>query len=241
VQHCFQCGASAEAQGVDGILKGYRDTFASGLIMSGPTDITQVIQAAGARAINTAEEKQAYTILVILTDGSVSDVEATANGLNQIQQAPLSIVIVGIGDGDFSDMSFLDEKGDGQRDIAQFVPFGEYADNMDSLTEATLNEIPGQLVDYFVSKDIQPNPPIALEAEEIPVEPFNEEDESDLTLTFGDDDEINFEGDPPAPIEVKPTPSAGQLGEGATFLKHSKNQMGRIDNRGSTRHRGAGN
>lgn len=191
VRHCFQCSASAEAKGVDGILKGYyHDAFASWLIVSGPTDITQVIQAAGAHAIKTAEEKQAYTILVILTDGSVSDVEVTANWLHQIQQAPLSIVIMDIGDGDFTDMSFLDEKGDGQHNIAQFVPFAEHADNTDSLTGANLNKIPGQLVDQFVSNSIQPNPPVALAVEESPVEPFHEEDEIDLTLTFGDDDEI---------------------------------------------------
>lgn len=203
--------------------------------MSGPTDITQVIQVAGARAIKTAEEKQAYTILVILTDGSVSDVEATAEKLNEVQESPLSIVIVGIGEDDFTDMAFLDEKGDGQRDIAQFVPFNEHAENMDSLTAATLNEIPEQLVAYFTSKDIQPNPPIALEAGEIPVEPFDEEDEIDLTLSFVDDDEIIFEGDPPAPLKLKAATPASHLDEGGTFLQINQNQMGRIDNRTSTR------
>jgi hypothetical protein len=52
VRHCFQVGPTAEVHGVDGILQAYRHVFASGIIMSGPTDITEVIQTAAAFAIS---------------------------------------------------------------------------------------------------------------------------------------------------------------------------------------------
>ena len=56
--HCFQCGSKEEVDGVDGILQAYRDTFRSGLVMSGPTDISEIILKAGDRAnsrqVNTA-------------------------------------------------------------------------------------------------------------------------------------------------------------------------------------------
>jgi len=52
VRHCFQVGPKAEVDGVDGIIKAYHQAFASGIIMSGPTDITEVIQTAAAFAIS---------------------------------------------------------------------------------------------------------------------------------------------------------------------------------------------
>lgn len=52
VRHCFQVGPNAEVKGVDGILGAYRQVFSSGITMSGPTDITEVIQTAAAFAIS---------------------------------------------------------------------------------------------------------------------------------------------------------------------------------------------
>ena len=57
INHNFQCGSKDEVDGVDGILQAYRNTFKSGLVMSGPTDISEVILEAGDRA-NT---RQVYT------------------------------------------------------------------------------------------------------------------------------------------------------------------------------------
>eukprot|EP00548_Thalassiothrix_antarctica_P011608 CAMPEP_0194159326 /NCGR_PEP_ID=MMETSP0152-20130528/77766_1 /TAXON_ID=1049557 /ORGANISM="Thalassiothrix antarctica, Strain L6-D1" /LENGTH=681 /DNA_ID=CAMNT_0038868879 /DNA_START=51 /DNA_END=2094 /DNA_ORIENTATION=- len=131
VRHCFQCGPAAEYYGVKGILDAYKETFSSGLIMSKPTIITEVIQMAAARAAQSqqvaqSQGKQSYTILLILTDGSVSDPAATAEVLREASAAPLSVVIVGIGNADFSAMQFLDDCAQGEGDIAQFVPFNSY-------------------------------------------------------------------------------------------------------------------
>jgi hypothetical protein len=52
IRHCFQVGSKAEVDGVDGLLKAYREAFAGGIVMSGPTDITEVIQTAAAFAIS---------------------------------------------------------------------------------------------------------------------------------------------------------------------------------------------
>ena len=72
---------------------------------------------------------------------------------------PISIVIVGIGNADFSKMEQLDGDGglyggNGQRcprDIVQFVPFNKYGGNPDLLTKELLKEIPNQVVQYFVT------------------------------------------------------------------------------------------
>jgi hypothetical protein len=52
VRHCFQCGPTEEANGVQGVLDAYHAVFQSGLIMSGPTVFTEVIEAAATRAIS---------------------------------------------------------------------------------------------------------------------------------------------------------------------------------------------
>lgn len=191
VRHCFQCGPTEEAHGVQGILDAYKQTFQSGLIMSGPTIFTEVLQTAAAKAISgqeaaKAQGKQVYTVLLILTDGAVSDPAGTAEVLKQIAHAPLSVIIVGVGNADFSDMRFLDDLHC-DRDIAQFVPFNQHSSNSVALTSETLREIPAQLTGYFQRNNIKPLPPVVRGDHDIPVEP---EQEIDLTLHFGDDEEI---------------------------------------------------
>lgn len=102
---------------------------------------------------------QAYTILLILTDGSVSDVQDTAATIDRVSDAPMSIVIVGLGNADFSGMRFLDDaQKPGMRDIAQFVEFNKHSHDSVDLTAETLKEIPDQLVGFFTSRGIKPLP-----------------------------------------------------------------------------------
>merc|ERR1712165_328948 len=188
VYHLFQCGPTAEVEGIRGILDAYHKTFSSGLIMSSPTVITEVINTAAAFARSgqqqaASEGKQKYTTLLILTDGAVSDVRATVQSLDTCSDAPLSIVIVGIGAADFSAMQFLDDAARDKPDICQFVEFNRHKHDFNSLTHATLQELPDQLVAYFQRNGINPNPPTQVEEEEIVVGPA--EEEIDLTLDFG--------------------------------------------------------
>eukprot|EP00559_Dactyliosolen_fragilissimus_P005395 CAMPEP_0184867048 /NCGR_PEP_ID=MMETSP0580-20130426/24871_1 /TAXON_ID=1118495 /ORGANISM="Dactyliosolen fragilissimus" /LENGTH=597 /DNA_ID=CAMNT_0027367059 /DNA_START=14 /DNA_END=1807 /DNA_ORIENTATION=+ len=206
VRHCFQCGNSAEVEGVDGIIQAYRQTFQSGLIMSGPTDITEIIQTAAAFANSRQEEaknngRQAYSVLLILTDGSVTDVQATAQTLGLVSNAPLSIVIVGVGNADFSAMQFLDNCAStgAHKDVTKFVHFNAHAHDPNSLTATTLEEIPSQLTSYFSSHGIQPLPPVTVGEDEIVIEP--QEEEIDLSMSFGNDEEVvvnNMSGYVPA-------------------------------------------
>lgn len=190
VRHCFQCGPQEEVEGVGGVLDAYRSVFKSGLVMSSPTDITEVIQTAAARAQSSLEAakkkgRQTYTILLLVTDGAVSDISATATCLEQVHDTPLSIVIVGVGNADFSGMRFLDDlRRPGKRDIVQFVPFNEHSRDAVDLSSTTLHEIPSQLVEYFQKKGIAPLTAITTSEEDIVVE---EEDEIDLSLDFEDD------------------------------------------------------
>ena len=78
---------------------------------------------------------QQYFVLMILTDGVVTDMAATLAALVNASHLPMSVIIVGVGNADFGAMEFLD--GDGGvlrdwngkkavRDIVQFVPFRDF-------------------------------------------------------------------------------------------------------------------
>merc|ERR1712038_1637857 len=127
VYHLFQCGAAAEVEGIQGVLDAYHQTFKSGLVMSSPTVITEVLTTAAAFARSAQDQaqqqgKQKYSTLLIVTDGAVSDVRATVESLSNISDAPMSVIIVGVGPADFSAMEFLDDVAETSQkpDVIQF-------------------------------------------------------------------------------------------------------------------------
>jgi len=71
-----------------------------------------------------------YHILTIITDGCIQDMEDTKEMIINTEDTPLSIIIIGVGNADFTEMKVLD--GDNsklkcgnkisQRDIVQFLP-----------------------------------------------------------------------------------------------------------------------
>ncbi len=199
IQHCFQCGEADEHVGVHGVLQAYRAVFKSGLIMSGPTVFDSVIKTAGAQAVDAQQRAKArggqcYTVLLILTDGSVSDPQSTARSLEEVCGAPLSVVIIGIGNADFGAMRFLDDFStrSGKRDIVQFVQFNQYSKNSHFLTSATLDEIPTQLTGYFQSMGIQPLPPLQQSDSSVAV--AEDEREIDLGLDIREDEIVVTSG-----------------------------------------------
>lgn len=71
----------------------------------------------------------------MLTDGVLSDMSNTKHAIVQASRLPMSLIIVGVGNADFTDMNELD--GDSgvlrspsgepvKRDIVQFVPFRDF-------------------------------------------------------------------------------------------------------------------
>jgi hypothetical protein len=127
--------------------------------------------------------KQTYSILLILTDGAVTEIQKTAAALDSVCECPLSIIIVGIGNANFDGMRFLDDRK-AKIDVCDFVQFNLHRENPDSLTKATLEEIPMQLTNYFVRHGIPPLPPIQINEEEIVIEA--EEEEIDLSVSIRD-------------------------------------------------------
>lgn len=78
---------------------------------------------------------QQYYVLLIITDGVITDMDLTRTAIVEASRLPMSIIIVGVGAADFSAMEFLDSddklltspRGDvASRDIVQFVPFRDF-------------------------------------------------------------------------------------------------------------------
>jgi len=174
VSHCFNVNGTnnPDCLGVQGILQAYYNSFYSGVKLYGPTNFAPIIAVASEIARNlhqTNEDLQAYLILLIITDGEITDMQETIRGIVDSSYLPMSIVIVGVGSGtDFGKMNVLD--GDTnvlrygtkvtERDIVQFVPFNSFNGNLPALASATLAEIPQQFLTYMKKHGINPKPPL---------------------------------------------------------------------------------
>ena len=169
ISHCFPLNGDddkPEVSGVQGILDVYKETLQT-VDLWGPTHFAEVIK----KVSNIAKEEMEknpykYYVLLILTDGAINDMEATIDNIvKAANDLPLSIVITGIGNADFSDMDKLDgddhvltssSRVKAKRDIVQFVPFNKYSQNPQMLAQETLAEIPKQVSEYMAMKGIHP-------------------------------------------------------------------------------------
>ena len=61
-----------------------------------------------AEGAKVSQTNQKYQILLILTDGIINDMKQTIDEIVRGSALPLSIIIVGVGDADFSSMDTLD-------------------------------------------------------------------------------------------------------------------------------------
>ena len=103
---------------------------------------------------------------MIITDGIINDMQKTIDEIVRGSSLPLSIIIVGVGDADFSSMDILDADDDPlyskkykkymSSDIVQFVPFSEFKNDPRMLAKETLEEVPRQFLDFMEKNNIVP-------------------------------------------------------------------------------------
>eukprot|EP00741_Cyanophora_paradoxa_P024154 tig00021742_g23328.t1 len=169
VNHCFPLNGnefSPECAGVQGVLEAYHQTLRS-VRLHGPTIFSQIVRRAAELAQQRfTADRQNYHILLLLTDGVINDMEATVREIVHASSLPLSIVIVGVGSADFSNMDILDAddeplRADGkvmENDIVQFVPFRDFKGHgaHQKLAKEVLAEIPTQFLTYMRRHRIAP-------------------------------------------------------------------------------------
>jgi hypothetical protein len=169
-EHCFNLvpgGPNATAAGVQGIMNAYNQAVQS-VQLSGPTIFSQVLETAAGIATSGMDGSQ-YFVLLILTDGEITDMDNTRNAIIRACNLPISILIVGVGSCEFEKMNLLDgddgtlTASDGytkaSRDIVQFVPFRDYRNkSAEAFSSELLAEIPYQLTSFMKSKGLKPRP-----------------------------------------------------------------------------------
>ncbi|KJE91210.1 hypothetical protein CAOG_08597 [Capsaspora owczarzaki ATCC 30864] len=153
--------------GIEGIMQAYTQAITN-VELWGPTNFAPIIKQVAGFA-TAAEAKMAteprYFVLLILTDGVITDMDATCQAIIQASSLPMSIIIVGVGSADFAQMNILDAdvqplKHAGRvatRDIVQFVSFEDYKNKPPGiLARDVLAEVPQQLLQYMRAKKLQP-------------------------------------------------------------------------------------
>ena len=162
--------------GVEGLLQAYRHSLQS-VKLYGPTNFSPVIN----HVANFARAYQAngnqYFVLLILTDGIITDLDATLQSIIAASDLPMSIIIIGVGEEDFSAMEALDSddnllRANGRvasRDIVQFVELRKFIMNYgagaaatwnkEALAKEVLAEVPNQVVSWMTKRNIKPNLP----------------------------------------------------------------------------------
>jgi len=156
--------------GLEGILSSYYTTI-NNVQLYGPTNFSPVINHVAKFAQVYQRDPSNYFILLIITDGIITDFEETKAALVNASSLPMSVIIVGVGNEDFSAMEVLD--GDNgrlqsrgafaKRDIVQFVELRKFVQpgqrwNKELLAKSVLAEIPSQVCSWMKSNGFKPRP-----------------------------------------------------------------------------------
>lgn len=158
--HCFALNLTSnpDINGIDKVLEIYKSVVPN-LTFSGPTYFSPLLKTILTEIKKGINIGFNYHIILILTDGVINDMDETIDQIIDACSLPVSIIIVGVGDADFTNMKILDaddqqlkSKKTGKvanRDIVQFVPFKDVSNDPKKLSEAVLEELPTQVENYF--------------------------------------------------------------------------------------------
>ncbi|KAL7191603.1 hypothetical protein ACSBR2_023641 [Camellia fascicularis] len=163
----YDSDKSFPVEGIQGIMTVYTGAVFN-VSLAGPTLFGSVISiAAQIAGQSLANNELKYFVLLIITDGVITDLQETKDALVKASDLPLSILIVGVGGADFKEVEILDaDKGErlessnghvASRDIVQFVPMRDVQSGEFSVVQSLLAELPSQFLTYMRTKGIQPN------------------------------------------------------------------------------------
>lgn len=167
VNHCFAINGNAanpEICGIQNMVATYRQTLPQ-IGLGGPTYFAPLLEQFKAYVQSFQQQGAGvYQILLLLTDGCIHDMPRTKELMVDLSNMPCSVIIVGVGNADFSAMEELD--GDGgllrdnrgrqvSRDLVQFVIFNEAMQRGD-LAEQVLREVPDQTCKFMENINFVP-------------------------------------------------------------------------------------
>lgn len=152
------------------LLKAYDDHVAENptFALGKPCFLKPLIQAATFRTIKSSRRRQCYTVLTVFTAGDIVDLPETVDLIcTAAEDAPISIVIIGVGNSDFGAIEKLcgdDNNGrlrDSRgipiaREIVTFVSFKQFGGNASEVIAEALKDVPEQFVEYHVMNGSKP-------------------------------------------------------------------------------------
>uniref|UniRef100_A0AAX7TPW1 Copine-3 n=1 Tax=Astatotilapia calliptera TaxID=8154 RepID=A0AAX7TPW1_ASTCA len=158
--------ANPFCSGIEGVVDAYRHCLPQ-LKLWGPTNFSPIINHVACFARQALQQHVAsnYFVLLIITDGVITDMDHTRAAIVEASRLPMSIIIVGVGGADFSAMEFLDSDDKllqapsgvvASRDIVQFVPFRNFQRNSVALAQSVLAELPDQVASFFNAYKLKP-------------------------------------------------------------------------------------
>ncbi|XP_039605791.1 copine-5-like [Polypterus senegalus] len=146
VSHEFPLNGNIEnpyCNGIEGILEAYHQSLKT-VQLYGPTNFAPVVNHV-ARYAAAVQDGSQYFVLLIITDGVISDMAQTKEAIVNVSRVILLLCPL-----------FFSP---------QFVPFRDYIDrtgnhvlSMARLAKDVLAEIPDQFISYMKSRGIKPNP-----------------------------------------------------------------------------------
>lgn len=177
VSHFFPltgCWRDTSGKGIDGVFEIYTNLLKKKRVkMGGPTLFAPMITEVNRIASDSFQaDNYCYTILLILTDGVIHDMDETIEQLIDSSQLPISVIIVGLGYEDFTYMKILDSDHcslkdnlgrKSKRDIVQFVDYSQFNQDEKSFKKLpleVLNEIPEQVCSFYKMMNIEPKEPV---------------------------------------------------------------------------------
>ncbi|KAM9148510.1 copine-5 isoform 2-T2 [Pangshura tecta] len=102
VSHEFPLNGNADnpyCSGIEGILEAYHKSLKT-VQLYGPTNFAPVVNHV-ARYATTEQDGSQYFVLLIITDGVISDMAQTKEAIVNAAKLPMSIIIVGVGQAEF--------------------------------------------------------------------------------------------------------------------------------------------
>ena len=168
VDHVFPCNGDAKdptVYKISGIFEAYESALRN-VEFSHPSLLAPVLK----KVIESSQKSKGsgstiYSIFLVLTDGEIEDLPQVMDLIVECSMLPISIIMVGVGERDFSDLvplnkslSIKNSKGQfAVRRCVQFVALKEFKSDQDDISRKVLEEIPTQLLSFMCSEGLMPD------------------------------------------------------------------------------------
>lgn len=154
------------------LLKAYNDNIVNNpdFALGKEVSLNALIEMATFRIIKMSKKRQCYSVLVVFTAGDFVDFQDTVDSIcKAAEDAPLSIVVIGVGESDHTLAKKLcgdngklrDSRGIPiAREIVTVVSFKQFGGNATKVISEALKEIPEQIIQYQLMNGVKPLPAV---------------------------------------------------------------------------------